>query len=71
MKQIQKGINNKSSMHLCGAAEETQFKPSIMVKHVFCFKLQGNIEEQNQMNISHDVLIWCVHQQIELYLHIW
>lgn len=38
MEQFQKGINNKSSVHLLLAAEETQFKPSIMFKPLSYFR---------------------------------
>lgn len=43
MEQFQKEINNKSSMHLLGTAEEkeeeAQFNPSIILKPLFYFKL--------------------------------
>ncbi len=56
-KQFQKGINNKSSMHLSGSAGETQFNPSIMLKPLFYSNLWGNIEGRNQWMIYKNIFL--------------
>lgn len=55
--RFQKGINNKSSMHLSRAAGETQFNPSIMFRPLFCSNLWGNTEGRNQWMIYKDIFL--------------
>lgn len=57
MEPFQKGINNKSSMHLLEAAEETQFNPSIMCKPLFCSHLWVNIEGRNHWMIYKNIFL--------------
>lgn len=57
MEPFQKEINNKSSMHLSGAAEETQFNSSIMFRPLFYSNLWGNIERRNQWMIYNNIFL--------------
>lgn len=72
MEPFQKGINNKSSVHLLEAAEETQFNPSIMCKPWFCSPLWVNIEGRTHWMIYKNIFLmhWSGEKRCSMRFHI-